>query len=282
MSHPSERFDAPRAITKGQPLKLLMSEALVRLIGESFVDAWAQFDTESFIKEATEGLDRLELQERGRQIGTALSHCLPSDSGQALPILLGSLGPPLNQTGDIGLRPFFYFPHSHYLAMSMVEDVEAGLKACYHLTKRFTAEFCIRPLIVAHQDCVLRELRHWVDDTDAHVRRLVSEGTRPRLPWAPRLRAFMDDPSPVLELLERLKHDSSLYVRRSVANNLGDIAKDHLERALVTCAEWLEQSRELDPPSADNLKWVIRHALRHHAKKGNQRAKDLRTQAKPR
>jgi 3-methyladenine DNA glycosylase AlkC len=94
------------------------------------------------------------------------------------------------------------------------------------------------------------------------VRRLVSEGTRPRLPWAPRLRAFMRDPRPVLELLEWLKDDPSLYVRRSVANNLNDIGKDHPDLLFATAERWMKDANE-------NRHWIIRHALRSAVKRGD-------------
>ncbi len=200
MSHPSERFDAPRSIEKGRPLKLLLNETLVYLIAESFSAAWEQFDHEHFISQANDDLEDLELSERGRHIGIALRSDLPHAFDEALPVLLKSLGPPLGDTEDIGLAPFFYFPHSHYIALSAVESADAGLQACYELTKRFTAEFCIRPLIVRHHDKVMATLCRWTNDTDCHVRRLVSEGTRPRLPWAPRLPRFIDEPGQVVGL----------------------------------------------------------------------------------
>lgn len=105
-------------------------------------------------------------------------------------------------------------------------------------------------------------LRAWARDPDPHVRRLVSEGTRPRLPWARRLRAFQNDPAPVLELLELLKDDPELYVRRSVANSLNDIGKDHPEILEQVCRRW---SVDATP----ERQWVVRHALRSAIKRGD-------------
>jgi 3-methyladenine DNA glycosylase AlkC len=101
------------------------------------------------------------------------------------------------------------------------------MAAQHAITQRFTCELSIRAFIDAEPERTLARLAEWTRDPSLHVRRLVSEGTRPRLPWAPRLRRFVDDPSPVLPLLEALRDDPSGYVRRSVANNLNDIAKDH-------------------------------------------------------
>ena len=124
-----------------------------------------------------------------------------------------------------------------------------------------------------HQERTLSRLKEWVSDPDPHVRRLCSEGSRPRLPWAPRIPAFVEDPSPILTILESLKSDQSSYVRRSVANNLGDIAKDHPDLVFEICESWLSDATK-------EVKWVIRHALRHPAKSGNKIAIQLRGKAK--
>ena len=110
-------------------------------------------------------------------------------------------------------------------------------------------------------------------DPDPHVRRLCSEGTRPRLPWAPKIPSLIDNPDPSIPILEELKDDLDLYVRRRVANHVGDIAKDNLDIALQLCEAWLTQASK-------ERKWVIRHALRHPDKKGIKAASDLRKAAK--
>ena len=192
-----------------------------------------------------------------------------------------SLTPPLSSTEDNGLEVFFYLPHVSYVALygqdwgynSGVDPFETSMYAQYELTKRFSAEFSLRPFLIEQQDRTLSQLMIWSHDPDPHVRRLCSEGARPRLPWAKRLPAFIEDPSPLLPLLIGLKDDESLYVRRSVANLLGDIAKDHLELVLEVCSEWLEQA-------TNETRWMIRHALRYPAKKGNMRALKLRESAR--
>ena len=136
------------------------------------------------------------------------------------------------------------------------------MRANYELTKRFTAEFSIRPFITRYPKRTLALLRKWTKDPSDDVRRLVSEGTRPRLPWAPRLPEFQKDPGPVLGLLEELKDDPALYVRRSVANNLNDIGKDHPELLVETAAAWMKDADE-------NRAWLIRHALRSAVKRGD-------------
>jgi 3-methyladenine DNA glycosylase AlkC len=157
------------------------------------------------------------------------------------------------------------------------------MAANYEITKRFTAEFSVRPFLMQHRNKCLKLLTRWAKDENAHVRRLVSEGTRPRLPWAMRLPEFQADPTLSLPLLELLRDDPELYVRRSVANHLGDIAKDHLEFVLEICETWLGQLRPSDNGTfAENRRWIVRHALRHPAKKANARAIRIRELAKGR
>jgi len=118
------------------------------------------------------------------------------------------------------------------------------------------------------------QVSKWLSDPNPHVRRLCSEGTRPKLPWGKRIKSFVANPQPTLPILEHLKNDESLYVRRSVANHLGDIAKDHPEIAFSTCERWLNEG------ASNQLKWVVRHAVRYHAKKGDDRALEIRSRAK--
>jgi 3-methyladenine DNA glycosylase AlkC len=244
--HPAQRFIAPSSIQHGVPLKELMGRKLVVLIGQSLAEAVPGFDVRRFQTRAVRDLDKLELKERALSIAQAMAEQMPADFDELSPLLIRSLGPPLEQTDGNGMASFFYFPHTHLIAAYGVSSFESGMTANYEITKRFTAEFSIRPFLIQHRSKCLKVLRRWAKDSNAHVRRLVSEGTRPRLPWAMRLPEFQADPNLSLPLLEMLKDDSELYVRRSVANHLGDIAKDHLEVALNVCETWLDELRRSD------------------------------------
>ena len=278
--HPAQRFAAPSAIQTGTPLKQLLNGRLVGLIGQSLAAVVPEFDLARFRARATRGLAKLELKDRAAHIARAMAEQLPDDFSQAAPLLIRSFGPPLAATEGNGLAPFFYFPHTQLIAEFGVADFRSGMLANYELTQRFTAEFSLRPFLIAHRDAALQLLKQWTRDANPHVRRLVSEGTRPRLPWAMRLPEFQRDPQFTLPLLEALRDDPELYVRRSVANHLADIAKDHLEFALEVAADWL---RELDPadPHLEPRRWLVRHALRHPAKKQLPRAVQLRALAAP-
>ncbi|MBT4863935.1 MAG: DNA alkylation repair protein [Planctomycetaceae bacterium] len=278
--HPAQRFTAPSAIQHGVPLKELMGRRLVKLVGESLSDCVPEFDGKRFQSRATRGLRELELKDRALNIAHAMAEQLPSDFDELTPLLIKSLGPPLKATEDNGLAPMFYFPHAQLIATYGVSCFETGMLANYELTQRFTAEFSIRPFLIEHRKKCLKTLTRWIRDSNPHVRRLVSEGTRPRLPWAMRLREFQDDPNLSLPLLEKLKDDPELYVRRSVANHLGDIAKDHPDVAFDVCRKWLDEIKDSDNPTQlRNRRWIVRHALRHPAKKGEPKAVALRKAA---
>jgi len=246
-------------------LKHFFSEDLVRGIAGDIRRVHPPFREREFITLSLTGLDHLELIARGWHIAEAMRAHLPRSFPAAAEILVASLGPELDGTEGFGLAPFRYLPHVLFVQKHGLDDFEPAMRAQYALTKRFSAESSIRPYLVRYPEATYARLRAWAGDDSVHVRRLVSEGTRPRLPWAPRLRAFQEDPRPVIALLELLKDDPERYVQRSVANNLNDIAKDHPDLALETCQRWL------DGASADRA-WVVQHALRTLVKKGDRRA----------
>jgi 3-methyladenine DNA glycosylase AlkC len=218
------------------------------------------FPAAAFVREALDGYEALDLVPRGRKIAQALRSHLPDHYPEAAEILINSLGPKQDKTDNFGMAPFLYLPHVHFVAEYGLEHFEVSMRAQHELTQRFTAEYSIRPFLERYPEATLARLRTWTEDPSPHVRRLVSEGTRPRLPWAPRLRAFQKDPRPVLALLELLKDDPELYVRRSVANNLNDIGKDHPSLLTETARRWMQDATE-------ERRWLIRHALRSAVKR---------------
>lgn len=278
--HPATRFKAPSTIVAGSPLKELIGRPLVRLLTESLAHVQPGFRKDAFERDATERLETRSFSERGEHLARSMHRYLPQDFGKAAKILIASMGPELVETEGNGLAPFFYFPHAYYIALFGGETFENAMRANYELTKRFTAEFSVRPFLIRYPAQTLARLRRWAKDPNPHVRRAVSEGTRPRLPWASRLPEFQRDPAPVLGLLELLKDDPSLYVRRSVANNLGDIAKDHPNEVYRTGRRWLEESSGADEDRRKAICWVIRHAVRLPAKNGVAEALRLQREAR--
>lgn len=255
-----------------EPLKNAFSPAIVAGIADDLARASADFNRAAFLRQATRGLLELELTARGRHVATVMRAHLPQDYRAALRVLVASLGPSLTVTEGFGMAVFRYLPHSNLIAEhgpSEPRHLDASLEALHALTQRFTAEWAIRPFIENHYEPTMRALHRWVEDDSAHVRRLVSEGTRPRLPWAGRLRCFQHDPAPAIALLDRLVDDAELYVRRSVANHLGDIAKDHAELAVATAKRWIAERDTAE------RRWVAAHGLRSLAKQGHAGALSL-------
>ncbi|MFA6053406.1 MAG: DNA alkylation repair protein [Methylobacter sp.] len=274
---------APNSIQKGTPLKHLLGSEAVECLAHNISLVHPQFDAVAFSGAALDSLEPLGILDRGQKLARTLRQYLPGKYATAIEILLASLTPPLTRTDELGLAVFFYLPHVCFVAEYGLEPEEndgedpfdVSMEAQYQLTKRFSAEFSMRQFLIREQERTLSRLLEWTSDPDPHVRRLCSEGSRPRLPWAVRIPAFISNPAPVLPILEALKDDQNLYVRRSVANHLGDIAKDHPEMVFEICERWLIES-------SNEVKWLIRHALRHPSKKGDKVALRLRAAAKAR
>ncbi|WP_096695608.1 DNA alkylation repair protein [Polaromonas sp. AER18D-145] len=246
-----------------------MAEPLVNQYGPDVPQAIARmitavypvFESRKFVADALKGYETLTLMPRSKHIARALQRHLPSDYPRALDILLASLDQPHGRDRGLTLGSFLYLPHTMFVAEFGLDNFEDSMHAQYALTQRFTAEFSIRAFLQKHEAATLARLKQWATDPSDHVRRLVSEGTRPRLPWASRLPAFQKNPAPVLGLLELLRDDPALYVRRSVANNLNDIGKDHPDLLAKTAKQWLKGASE-------ERRWIVQHALRSAVKRG--------------
>ncbi len=262
-------------------MKALLDRDAIRCLAHNLALAQGGFDAVGFQDAAREGLEPMPILQRGLHLAQVLRAYLPPRYEVAVEVLLRSLTPPLTRTDDLGLGVFFYLPHVCFVAAYGLDAAHnqgrdpfpTSMRAQYELTRRFSAEFSIRPFLIRWPERTLAQLLEWTGDPDPHVRRLCSEGSRPRLPWAQRIPAFVNDPRPVLPILEALKDDPDLYVRRSVANHVGDIAKDHPTLAFELCERWV---RDASP----ERKWLIRHAVRHPAKSGVRAALRLRQLAR--
>ena len=268
---------APRSIQKGSSLGDLLDREAIECLAHNISLVHPKFDGKAFQRTALDGLKPLAILQRGQHLARTLREHLPSRYEDSINILIRSLTPANVRTDDLGLAVFFYLPHVSFVAAYGLnaegnggrDPFEVSMKAQYELTRRFSAEFSMRPFLIHWPERTLARLMKWTRDPDPHVRRLCSEGARPRLPWAMRIPAFIKDPHPVLPILEALKDDAELYVRRSVANHIGDIAKDHPALAFEICERWLTGATA-------ERKWMIRHAVRHPAKKGVKAALRLR------
>ncbi|WP_320017595.1 DNA alkylation repair protein [Labilibaculum manganireducens] len=255
---------------KGFLFKDVYNNQLVGNMASNIVKSWGEFNTSSFVNAIISKLKPLSLSERSQLICTELFNHLPASYPKALAILINSIAEENNTTDKKEIEGFYYMPIASYVSQFGLqkEDFHLSMKALKEITKIFTSEFAIRPFIRKYPEETLEYLHLWTTDENAHVRRLVSEGSRPKLPWASPLKEFQKDPSPVLKLLEKLKEDEELYVRRSVANNLNDIAKDHPDLVIKTLNRWNKTNNK-------GTQWIIGHASRTLLKQGHPKALEL-------
>lgn len=254
-----------------EPFKNLFNPEMIALMGSHLARVSKIFDADKFVAVATENLADLELKERSNQIRQALHTCLPDDFRQACDILLAGLHPDddvdiSNLTMDeSGIRGWATMPMSDFVGDAGLHDFDYGMDVLRAVTKRGTCELAVRAFILHDPARAMRHMLEWAHDPNYHVRRLASEGCRPRLPWAVRLPGFIADPGPVLPVLFRLKDDPVEYVRRSVANNLNDIAKDHPDRVAAIAADWMKDAGK-------ERNKLVRHACRTLVKQGHRGA----------
>ncbi len=261
-----------------EPFKNLVSPATVQHMAHHLGRTTPGFDAVRFQALALHQQEELELKARILRISEALAETLPRDFSTACDAVEAALAPPLplDDHGEPitagsalhpeGLAGWSIWALGEWVARAGVPldaDLWPRALACLHaLTQRSTAEFAIRPFLQAHPQRVWPTLMAWASDPSAHVRRLASEGSRPRLPWGLRLQALVTDPSPSLPLLQALQDDTSRYVRRSVANHLNDIARDHPH----VVSGWLECHL---PDAPEPRRQLLRHASRGLIKAGH-------------
>jgi len=243
-------------------MKNQLGEAAVQHIARCLSELMPTFESELFCAAALDGLEQYELKQRVMHIIQALHTVLPADFAQAATIL-GNI-PHVWRTQDTvaKISSFAAWPLIDYASIYRLAQPKVALALLKKLTPLFSAEFAIRPFILAHLDYCMQQFAQWVHDDDEHVRRLVSEGPRPRLPWGMQLKGFIQDPRPAIPLLTTLNNDPSLYVRRSVANHLNDISKDNPELLIAICRNWQHDA-------SAHTHWIIKHATRSLVKAGH-------------
>jgi 3-methyladenine DNA glycosylase AlkC len=251
-----------------EPFKNFYSVELIKQMGAHLARTDPNFDATGFIAMASKNLAALELKQRSSQIQQSLDHYLPTSFSAAVETLLASLHPETDvelsnrSMDERGIRGWAVMPMSELVGLRCEEDFDLALEAQKQLTKRFSSEFGIRYSILADPERALATIQGWTSDANYHVRRLASEGTRPRLPWAMQLPSLIADPTPAMPILEALKDDPSEYVRRSVANHLNDISKDHPDLVARIADKWMHKADA-------KRKKTVRHACRSLIKAGH-------------
>lgn len=238
---------------------LFFTRATLAQLAEAIARTDARFDRARFLALVfDEDWEARELKARLRHAAICLGQTLPKSYAQALKIL--------RQVAPQS-RGFDGMIFSEFVEVYGLADWERSLPALEFFTRFGSAEFAVRPFLDRDPERAMAYVLRWAENADPHVRRLASEGCRPRLPWAMALPKFKADPSPIFPVLEKLKDDESEYVRKSVANNLNDISKDHPELMLEICERWFGHSPRTD--------WIVKHACRGLLKARHARALKL-------
>lgn len=251
-----------------EPFKNFFSIAVIQKMAAILSAHAPNFDKDRFETIASIDHETNELKQRSQQIQKALVATLPNNLDDLAPILLGALGPEAPIDGGVtsndreGLNGFAIMPLCDFVTQIGLDDWGKAAPLFVEMTKRFSAEFAVRPFIVQNPGATMKTFAQWAKHENAHVRRLASEGCRPLLPWGIRLNQFVKDPSPILPILDQLKDDPTEYVRRSVANNLNDIAKNHPDLIAEIATRWMQDASK-------DRKRLVRHGCRTLIKNGH-------------
>lgn len=259
-----------------EPFKNNFSMQLVNCIASHLQKHITSFERKTFEDPIQRELEDLELKDRAQLIADHVHLALPDNHKKRARVLRAMLHPDdAGQPSDKqGIRGWGIFPLTMVVGQHGLDDFDGSLLLLKDMTRLFSSEFGIRYFLLADQDRTLSIMRGWMNDPCHHVRRLVSEGTRPRLPWAMQLPRLIDDPTPMLPILEALRDDEEEYVRRSVANHLNDIAKDHPDLIAQLAKDWIQGAGK------SRLK-LIRHACRTLIKQGHPTALNVFGFGKP-
>ncbi len=237
-------------------LKDEFNKAFIEELGNKISEKATSFNRNSFLKSIiNDNWEERELKDRMRFITTNINSHLNFPYSKQIEILSQIVD-------EYGGLKGMLFPD--FIQVYGLDDLKTSLKAIELFTVYSTSEFAIRPFIENYQKQAMKQMLDWSSHQNHHLRRLSSEGCRPKLPWSQPLRGFIADPTPALPILENLKNDSSLYVRKSVANHLNDISKDHPKLVLKITENWYGKTKETD--------WIVKHALRTLLKKGDKNA----------
>ncbi|MEI6532889.1 MAG: DNA alkylation repair protein [Candidatus Roizmanbacteria bacterium] len=239
-------------------IDIYFTHSFVEKLGEAVKKVYPVFDTISFTKTIiTNEWGNTALKERMHIIARNLGQFLPDNYGESIPLLL---------TVEKEFDGFEHLVFSDFVEIFGLENFDISMNALEIFT-RSSAEFAIRPFYIKYPQKTLEQMKQWSLHNNDFVRRLASEGSRPRLPWGMALPIFKKDPTPILCILEELKNDPSESVRRSVANNLNDISKDNPQIVIDLAKKWIGKTDKTDA--------LLKHALRGLLKKGNREVLSL-------
>lgn len=250
-------------------LKLWFDKDLAIRLADKIAKQDPSFQKEQFVLSVEQRIETLELKGRVECMADELHSGFFKKYQKGISTLLEILGPENQKESGMFTAYYWLMPIAKYVEKFGLNDFDLSMQAIEEITKRNTGEYAIRPYIKEHFEKTMDQMLKWSLNPNKHVRRLSSEGLRPRLPWARKLDVFINDPMPIVLILNNLKDDESRYVQKSVGNCLNDILKDNY----LIGQEVIERWNSEDCGSA--RKWIIKHALRNLLKQNNAWAKEM-------
>jgi 3-methyladenine DNA glycosylase AlkC len=238
-----------------EQLKEMFNQQFYEKLGSEFHKAYPRFDLKLFLKDVTHSIEDRSLNERMRHTSVTLKNYLPPSFLRTIEIMK-KVAPNMPQ----GYTNLLF---SDYVSLYGIEEYDLSIDALHYFTQYGSSEFAIRVFLKKEFNKTLKKMYKWSEDNNCHVRRLASEGSRPRLPWSFKLDEVINNPHLTLPILENLKSDKEIYVQKSVANHLNDISKDHPKLILDIIKKWKGISKQTD--------WIIKHGSRTLLKAGDEK-----------
>ena len=242
-----------------EPLKEMFNIAYYKNFAAVIRKSYPAFDSTRFFKEVTANLESLALNQRLRNTSLVMRNYLPANFKKSVAILRDA-APALPNGYTALVLP-------DYIGLYGKEDINTSLAALEYFTQFGSSEFAIREFLRTDLEKTLRQMEKWAESTSHHVRRLASEGSRPRLPWSFRLEEVVKKPQLTRNILQALRADEHIYVKKSVANHLNDISKDHPAYMLQLVKGWDVEN--------EHTRWIVKHACRTLIKKGDPAALEV-------
>jgi len=230
-------------------------ENLAIILANKILTVYPAFDKQSYTQEIKNESEGLSYTKRVELHAEKLKKFLPSDYLQALNILTSILGPENPKEDGMFTNFYWIMPIGKFVQLYGLNRFTESVKAIEEITKRNTGEYAIRPYIEKYPEKSLKVIQVWAKSKNFHLRRLASEGLRPKLPWAPKLDTFKNNPKPIFKILEMLKEDEVKFVKRSVANHIRDWVKICPDEANKILDKWAESDNK-------HTAWIVKHARR--------------------
>ncbi len=242
-------------IKKDNSIAQHFGENLALILAQKIIKIYPEFEAKKYIKKIKKEVEGVAYSGRILVHAQNLKLFLPSQYSSAIKILTNILGG--ENPNETGMFKEYYWimPIGKYVELYGIENFEISIQILEEITKRNTAEFAIRPFINKYPNETLNLIKKWSKSKNFHLRRLASEGLRPKLPWASKLNLFIENPYPIFEILEILKEDNITFVKKSVANHLTDYLKVNYEKTAPLIQEWKKSNNP-------HTQWIIKRATR--------------------